>query len=127
MLRKARVSVCPFQARSLSCKGVPEFLQRSQSFWALFSPYQTRTDFSLLKYHAIGNYYLKFSWECSMQTNIQNIFLYCGQPNILGNFLLFVGQSQLGENYLIYSHIWGPQNTLGKKCITYSGYSGPSK
>ena len=48
-------------------------------------------------------------------------------PNILGNFLLFVGQNQLGENYLTYSHVWGSQNTLGKKCITYLGYSSPSK
>ena len=36
-------------------------------------------------------------------------------PNILGNFLLFAGQNQLGENYLTYSHIWGSQNTFGKK------------
>ena len=36
-------------------------------------------------------------------------------PNILGQFLLFVGQDQLGEDYLIYSHIWGSHNTLGKK------------
>ena len=42
-----------------------------------------------------------------MQTNMHNVFLYCGHPNILGNFLLFAGQNQLGENYLTYSHIWG--------------------
>ena len=41
--------------------------------------------------------------------NMHNIFLYCGQPEYLGNFLLFVGQGQLGENYLSYSHIWGSQ------------------
>ena len=29
--------------------------------------------------------------------------------------LLFVGQDQLGEIYLTYSHIWGSQNSLGKK------------
>ena len=35
-------------------------------------------------------------------------------PNILANFLLFVGQDRLGEDYQTYSHIWGPENTLGK-------------
>ena len=48
-------------------------------------------------------------------------------PNILGNFRLIVGQEQLGENYLTYSHIWGSKKTLGNICITYSGYSDPSK
>ena len=33
-------------------------------------------------------------------TNMHNTFLYCDNPDILGNFLLFVGQDQLGENYL---------------------------
>ena len=28
---------------------------------------------------------------------------------------MFVGQDHLGEDYLTYSHIWGSQNTLGKK------------
>ena len=28
---------------------------------------------------------------------------------------MFVGQDQLGEDCLTYSHIWGSQNTLGKK------------
>ena len=60
-----------------------------------------------------------------MQTN--TYFFVVDNPNILGNFLLLVGQDQLGENYLTHSHIWGSQNTLGKKCITYSGYSSPSK
>ena len=36
-------------------------------------------------------------------------FLIVDNPNILGDFLLFVGQDQLGENYLTYSHIWGPR------------------
>ena len=31
-------------------------------------------------YHAVGNYYLKYSWECLMQKIVHNIFLYCGQP-----------------------------------------------
>ena len=35
-------------------------------------------------------------------------------PRSLGNFLLFLGQDQLGEKYLIYSHIQVSQNTLGK-------------
>ena len=64
-----------------------------------------------------------------MQKSMQKTYSFIvDNPNILGNFLLFVGQDQLGENYLTYSHIWGSKNTLGKKiCITYSGYSGPSK
>ena len=49
-----------------------------------------------------------------MQKKMHNIFLYCGQLIILGNFLLFAGQDQLGEGYLTYSHIWGSTNTLGK-------------
>ena len=79
------------------------------------------------EYHAVGNYYLKHSWEYHMQKkNITYSFI-VDNPNILGNFLLFVGQNQLGDNYLMYSHIWGSQNTLGKKCITHSGYCRPSK
>ena len=31
-------------------------------------------------YHAVGNYYLKYSWEYSKQQNMHYIFLYCGQP-----------------------------------------------
>ena len=31
-------------------------------------------------YRAVGNYYLKYSWECFMRKNMHNIFLYCGQP-----------------------------------------------
>ena len=82
----------------------------------------------LRKCHAVGKHYLKYSWEYFMQTNIHNIFLYCGHPNILGNFRVFVLQNQLGENYLTYSHIWGPQNTLGKKMHYIFGvYTGPSK
>ena len=30
-------------------------------------------------------------------------------PNTFGHFLLFVGQDQLRENYLTFSHIWGPR------------------
>ena len=33
-----------------------------------------------LDYHAVGNYYLKYSWEYFMQKFMHNIFLYCGQP-----------------------------------------------
>ena len=37
-------------------------------------------------YHAVGNYYLKYSWECFMQTIMHNIFLYCGQPEYFRQF-----------------------------------------
>ena len=49
--------------------------------------------------------------ECLKQKTciVHNVFLCCDSPNILGFFLLFVGQDQLGENYLIYSHVWGPR------------------
>ena len=49
--------------------------------------------------------------------NMHNISFVVDNLNLLGFFLLFVGQDQLGENYLTYSHNWGPriQNTLGKK------------
>ena len=67
-------------------------------------------------YHAVGNYYLKYSWEYSMHKKICITHSFIVEnPNILGNFLLFVGQDQLGENCLTYSGIWASQNTIGKK------------
>ena len=66
------------------------------------------------EYRAVGNYYLRYTWEYFMRKNMHNIFLYCGQPEYFRQFLLFVGQDQLGEDYLTYCHIWGSQNTLGK-------------
>ena len=33
-----------------------------------------------LLYPAVGNYYLKYSWEYFMQKLMHNIFLHCGQP-----------------------------------------------
>ena len=63
-------------------------------------------------YHAVWNYYLKYSWEYFMHKKMHDMLLYCGQPAYLG---IFSTQDQLGENYLTYSHIWGSQNTLGKK------------
>ena len=38
------------------------------------------------KYHVVGNYYLKCSWECYVQTNMHNICLYCGQPKYFREF-----------------------------------------
>ena len=35
--------------------------------------------FDFLGYHAVGNYYLKYSWEYFMQKIMHNIVLYCGQ------------------------------------------------
>ena len=69
----------------------------------------------------VGNYYMKYCWEYFMKKKMHNIFLlYLWTTRIfLGNFLLFVGQGELGENYLTYSHIWGPQNAWGKKCALH--------
>ena len=78
------------------------------------------------QYHAVGNYHLKDFWECSMQTIMHNSFTVENQ-NILGKFLLFVGQDQLGENYLTYSRVWGVPEYIMFKCITFSGYSSPSR
>ena len=75
-------------------------------------------------YHAIGNYYLKYSWECFMQKICITYSFIVDNPNNLGGFLLFVGQDQLGQNYQTYFHIWGPGILSVKICITYSEYSG---
>ena len=41
------------------------------------------------------------------RVSADNIFLYCGRPEDVRQFLLFVEQNQLGEKYLKYSGIWG--------------------
>ena len=56
--------------------------------------------------HAVGNYYLKYSWEFFMRKNMHNIFLY------VISVVCWVGPT--GRGYLTYSHIWGSRNTLGK-------------
>ena len=52
-------------------------------------------------YHAVGYYYLKYSWEYFMQKIYITYSFIVDNPNILGSFLLCVGQG-LGENYLTH-------------------------
>ena len=69
-------------------------------------------------YRAVGNFYLKYSWEYFMRKNMHNIFLYCGQPEYFRQFLISVvcWAGPTGRELPItYSHFWGSHNTLGKK------------
>ena len=73
-------------------------------------------------YHAVGNYYLKYSWGYFMQKKLHYIFLYSGHPEFFRHFL-FAEKHRLGENL--------PNKFRGilevKTCNTYSGYLGPSE
>ena len=61
---------------------------------------------SLAKDHAVGNYYLKYSWEYFMHKRCVTYSFVVDTPNIWGNFLWLLGHDQLGENDLTYL-IWG--------------------
>ena len=51
------------------------------------------------KYHAVGNYYLKYSWEYFMQKkNYRTYSCILGAPNTLGSFL-FAEKHRLGESF----------------------------
>ena len=47
----------------------------------------------ILAYHAVGNYYLKYSWEYLMQKNCITYSFILGNPNILGNFCCLMGRT----------------------------------
>ena len=68
-------------------------------------------------YHAVGNYYLKHSWEYFTQNNCITYSCILGAPSTLGKFL-FAKKHRLERICQTYSDIGGSRNTLGKKCIS---------
>ena len=50
-------------------------------------------------YHAVRNYYLKYSWECLMQSNTQNLFLYCGHPEYSRSFSVVCWSATTGREF----------------------------
>ena len=65
-------------------------------------------------YHAVGNYYLKYSWEYSMQIKLHYIFLYSGRPGYFRHFL-FAEKHGPGQNLPNRFRYLGSRNALGKK------------
>ena len=72
-----------------------------------------------LKYHAVGNYYLKYPWEYFMQTNMHNKFpLIVDNPNILGRFLFLCWAEPPGRELPnIFSYLGVPEYFRKKSAL----------
>ena len=61
------------------------------------------------KYHAVGDYYLKHSWECFMQLKMHNIVPYCGQPKHFRYCSVVCWAGPTGRQLPSIFPNWGPR------------------